>query len=164
MYQYYISSTGDILLSINNSDLCKLIHQISAEIALTFGNPSYKYYIDPVKYADENDFRYMQNKSIPFEEDRSLNYAPHGYFNLVLSKVHFIYHFSKMVFEQKTNMDFYINGHCMKMLCKALNIFTTWKHLHRRAEVNIHGENWGSATGFVNWVPNEFSKELLKGD
>lgn len=162
MFKYFTDNEFKILLSFESPfDLFSLVLQMSDEITLMFGFPSYEHYINPIKYAEEDNMHYAKEKSIPNRIHPDINYADHGFFNLTLTKVRFIYSFSKILFELKDTTFknlIHSNYYAVRSMYKALDTFTAWKNLYRKKEIELRGENWGSATGWTKWIPNEYSK------
>lgn len=91
-----------------------------------------------------------------FRSRNYLNYATHGHMNLWWSQVLFLHRVSKELSENRLIMD----TAEVKLLIYALNSVHNWKADFRAREIAIHGEHWGSATGFTQFNPIEHLAKL----
>jgi len=113
---------------------------------------------------DDEKNNYPEGASMLAELNRNVNWAQHGFINVLQSHVEMIYAYQEAVIKTKETKQWMIcpEYNDALLIIKALEVYQVWKDKIVNCGYEIHGKGWGDAMGFNNAKWNENNEKFLK--
>ncbi|MDD3474438.1 MAG: hypothetical protein PHP08_00860 [Candidatus Dojkabacteria bacterium] len=106
---------------------------------------------------------YPEGDTVLSDLNKSVRWALHGFINALQSHVEMIYSYQKALIDSRKSKIWMLFPEYDEavLIVDALEIYQEWKEDIVKREKEIHGKNWGDASGFNNAIWNDNNKEFM---